>query len=148
MEKLFNPAVIWFLIGFVFLVLEFLVPGFILFFFAAGAWIVAILCLIGDPSINTQLFVFLGASLLTTVLFRKSVKRMMTSGKPSSEIMEDEFLGRQALVEISIAPGKDGKVEFRGTSWDARSDVYIEKGQLVTIVGNESILLIVKPTNP
>ena len=40
-----HAAVIWFIIGFVLFLLEFVVPGLILFFFAAGAWIVALLCL-------------------------------------------------------------------------------------------------------
>jgi membrane protein implicated in regulation of membrane protease activity len=35
-------------------------------------------------------------------------------------------------------------VDFKGTSWDARSADDIEKGEDVIIVGNDSILLIVK----
>jgi membrane-bound ClpP family serine protease len=45
-----------------------------------------------------------------------------------------------------IAPGSDGKVNFKGTSWNARSAEIIEEGENVIITGNESILLIVKST--
>jgi len=34
MEKFYNAAVLWFIAGFVFFLLEFAVPGLILFFFA------------------------------------------------------------------------------------------------------------------
>ena len=146
MESFLNAAVIWFCLGFIFLLLEFVVPGLILFFFAVGAWIVAILCLIFDLSINTQLIVFLGCSIVTIVLFRKWVKNLIYSRKHSTEIIEDEFLGKTALANTYIAPGQNGKVDFKGTSWDASSNEIIEKGENVIIIGNESILLFVKST--
>ena len=58
--------------------------------------------------------------------------------------MEDEFLGKIVIADTFIGPGQDGKVAFKGTTWDARSNDTIEKGENVTIIGNESILLIVK----
>jgi membrane protein implicated in regulation of membrane protease activity len=63
--------------------------------------------------------------------------------KHSSEI-EDEFLGKTGRAETAITPGKNGKVDFKGTTWDATSEDNIEKGENVTIIGNDSILLIVK----
>jgi inner membrane protein len=65
--------------------------------------------------------------------------------KKSSEI-EDEFIGKTARTETAITPGKNGKVYFKGTSWDAASEDVIGPDENVTIVGNESILLIVKST--
>ena len=147
MERFNNPAVIWFIVGFVFFLLEFAVPGLILFFFAVGAWIVAILTLFLDLSINTQLVAFLGSSLLTIVLFRNWVKKIIASKKTTSEI-EDEFVGKTGTAETHIAPGRNGKVYFKGTTWDACSNETIEKGETVVITGNESILLIVKSTKP
>ena len=138
-----NAAVIWFIIGFVFFIFEFALPGLILFFFALGAWITAVLDLFIDLSFNAQIAVFLGASILTILLFRKWVKKLVWSKKHTSEI-EDEFLGKTGIAETSIAPGMNGKVDFKGTSWDAKSDDRIEKGEEVTIIGNDSILLIVK----
>lgn len=146
MKSFLNDAVIWFGIGFVLLVLEFIVPGLILFFFAVGAWIVAILCLIYDPGINTQILVFLGSSVVTILLFRKWIRKLIWSKKLSTELLEDEFLGKTAIAQTNITPGKNGKVDFKGTSWDACSEDVIDQGENVTIIGNDSILLIVKST--
>ena len=143
MDKFNNPAVIWFIIGFALFLLEFVIPGLILFFFAVGAWIVAILSLFLDLSINAQLVIFLGTAILTILLFRKWVKKIMFSRKASNEI-EDELIGKTGRAETYIGPGLNGKIEFRGTSWDATSEDSIEKGDPVKIIGNDSILLIVK----
>ena len=147
MESFFNTAVIWFIIGFICFLLEFVLPGLILFFFAIGAWMVAILSLFIDMSINTQLIVFLAGSILTILLFRKWVKKIIWTKKHSTEL-EDEFLGKTGKAETFIGPGQNGKVDFKGTTWDAQSEDIIEKGENVTIIGNDSILLIVKSTKP
>lgn len=143
MESFYNSPVIWIVAGFIFFLLEFAVPGLILFFFAVGAWIVGILSLFFDMSINTQLIIFLAGSILTILLFRKWVKKIIWAKKNPTEL-EDEFIGKSGKAETIIAPGSDGKVNFKGTSWNARSADIIEKGENVIITGNESILLIVK----
>ncbi len=145
MQPFYNAAVIWFVAGFVFLLLEFAIPGLILFFFAIGAWVVAILSLFMDLPINTQLLIFLGTTLITIALFRKWVKKIIWVHKKSSEL-EDEFIGKTGRAESFIGPGEDGKVDFKGTSWQARSADLIQAGEEVIITGNESILLFVKST--
>jgi membrane protein implicated in regulation of membrane protease activity len=145
MKSLLSAPVVWFIIGFVFFLLEFMVPGLILFFFAVGAWVVAVLTFLMDVSINTQLMVFVASSVLTILLFRRSLKKLLWTRKNNSEI-EDELIGKTARAQTSIRPGQNGKVEFKGTIWDAASQDIIEKDENVVIVGNESILLIVKST--
>ncbi|MEO9003232.1 MAG: NfeD family protein, partial [Ginsengibacter sp.] len=66
--------------------------------------------------------------------------------KDSTELLEDEFLGKTAKAESAISPGTNGKIDFNGTTWQAASEDTIEKGENVIITGNESILLIVKST--
>ena len=143
MESFNNAAVIWFVAGFVLFVLEFLIPGFILFFFAVGAWIAAITTLFFDISINTQLVIFMSSSLVTLLFFRKWVKKIILTRKESSEI-EDEFIGKKGKADTFIGPGQNGKVDFKGTTWDAQSEDVIAKGENVVIIGNDSIILIVK----
>lgn len=145
MEDYSNPAVLWFIAGFVFFILEFAIPGFILFFFGVAAWIVALLALLFDISINVQLLIFLVASVLSILIFRKGLKKIILQKRKSSEI-EDEFIGKTARAETPIIPGQNGKVYFKGTSWDASSDDVIEAGENVSIIGNNSIVLIVKST--
>lgn len=144
MDLFKNPPVLWFILGFIFFLLEFALPGFIVFFFAVGAWIVAILTLFLDLSINTQLLIFLGSALVTLVLFRRWLRKLIWSNKASRELLEDEFLGKTGKALTEIGPGNNGKVEFKGTQWDASSNDNVSPGQQVTIVGNDSILLIVK----
>jgi len=146
MESFLSAAVIWFIIGFLCFLLEFVVPGLILFFFAVGAWIVAVVSLFVDLGINSQLILFLASSLTTIFLFRNWVRKIVWTKRHSTEL-EDEFIGKTGKAETFIGPGQIGKVDFKGTQWDARSEDRIEKGDNVTIIGNDSILLIVKSTN-
>jgi membrane protein implicated in regulation of membrane protease activity len=146
MNDFFDNAVIWFGVGLAFFLLEFVLPGFILFFFGAGAWIVGIITLVFDVSINVQLFVFLGSSVLSVLLFRNWVKHKIGMTPVSREVLQDEFIGKVAKAETPIAPGTNGRVEFKGTLWDAYSDDQIDAGEKVIITGNESIILIVKST--
>lgn len=146
MNNFLNAPVIWFIIGFALFLLEFIVPGFILFFFGIGAWIVAVLLLFSDIPVNIQLFIFLGSSLLTVLLFRNWVRSKLGMKNTGKHNLEDEIIGKKATAETPIHPGVKGKVYFRGTSWDASSADIIGAGEEVIITGNESILLIVKPS--
>ena len=140
-----NTPVLWFLAGFIFFLLEFIVPGLVLFFFAIGAWVVAVLSLFIDIPINLQLVIFLASSVLTILLFRKWIRKIIMTKRSLSEI-EDEFIGKSGTAETFIGPENDGKVEFKGTTWNARSEDTIQKGEKVIITGNQSIILIVKST--
>lgn len=131
--------------GFVFFILEFVIPGFVLFFFAVGAWVVSLLSLFFDLTLNMQLVIFLTSSVLSILLLRKWLKKIILTKKYSSEI-ENEFIGKTAIAETFIGPGNEGKVEFKGTSWNALSEDTIQKGESVVITGNQSIKLFVKST--
>jgi membrane protein implicated in regulation of membrane protease activity len=144
MDFLNNAAVIWFIVGFAFFILEFALPGLVMFFFGLGAWITAGIILLSDVGFNGQLAIFLASSVVFLLLFRKWMKKNLWSRAGSSEI-EDEFVGKKGIAITHIGPGRDGKVDFKGTVWDARSELAIEQGEQVIVTGNDSILLIVKP---
>jgi len=138
-----NISLLWFIIGFVLFLLEFLVPGFILFFFGIAAWAVAILTFFVDISINAQLLIFLGTALLSVVLFRRWFKDKIGIYREGPRVLEDEFIGKTAIAETAISPDRNGKVEFKGTSWDATSTDIINAGQPVRIIATKSIILTV-----
>lgn len=144
MENFFSAPVIWFIIGFAFFLLEFIVPGFILFFFGLGAWIVAGTLLFTDIPVNVQLFIFLGSSLATVLLFRNWVRKKLGMENSSKQALPDEIIGKKGIAETHIQPGQRGKVYFKGASWDASSTDLIHTGEEVVIIGNDSILLLVK----
>ena len=142
-----RPALIWFIIGFIMLILEFANPGFITFFFGIGAWVVAVLCLFAGISLNVQLTIFIVSSLLLLVSLRKWVRTTFigyVTSKQKSDKIPEEFLGQKAVVTQQITPDRKGRIEFHGSNWDAESDETIPENTPVEIIGKESIILKVK----
>ena len=148
LKELFSrPELIWFLVGIVLLVLEFELPGLIVFFFGVGAIIVAILCLIFELSIDMQLIIFIVASLACLIVLRKWLKGIFyghVKAKQNIKEAMSDFVGEQAVVKEKITAGPGGKVELHGTNWSAEADEEIEVGEIVEIVGKENLTLKVK----
>ena len=148
LKELFSrPELIWFLVGIVLLVLEFELPGLIVFFFGVGAIIVAILCLIFKLSIDMQLIIFIVASLACLIVLRKWLKGIFYGHVKAKQDIKKEmndFVGERAVVKEKITAGLGGKVKLHGTNWEAEADEEIEAGEIVEIIGKENITLKVK----
>jgi len=148
-EKFFsNPELFWFIIGLVLFLAELIIPGFFIFFFGLGAWVTAIVCLIGDPDsiTNMQIIIFAVTSVLTLIALRRIIQKKFFYNKGNeSEEVEDEFTGKEALATTDISPDKKGKVEFKGTTWKADSKSEIKEGQTVIIIEKENFTLTVEP---
>ncbi len=141
-----RPELIWFIIGLVLFLLELVLPGFVIFFFGVGAWITALLCLIANPGINLQVVVFAITSVLSLLALRKMIqKKFFYSNNDLSEKVEDEFTGMEAVAVTDMAPAKQGKVDFKGTTWQAESDSVIRSGQVVIVIKKENFKLFVEP---
>ena len=144
MDFLHDPAVIWFLVGLGLLLLELVLPGLVILFFGAGAWVTALVCALTDINLNWQIALFLVSSLLGLVLLRRYLKRRFFDRK--DEAVKDqleEFIGRRAQALDDFREGM-GKVEFQGTQWTARCDEPVSRDQWVTIVAKDSLTLEVK----
>ena len=145
-----RPELIWFLVGLVLLIMEFMLPGLIIAFFGIGAWIVAVLCLLSSyvqGSINTQLLIFIVSSVLSLLILRRWVKGVFLGHSGAKQdLREDlkEFVGERATVIEDISPRAGGKVEFHGTNWEARADGDIATGAIVEIIGKDNITLKVR----
>ena len=149
LKEFFEPEIIWFLIGLALLLMELALPGFIVFFFGVGAWVVAAVCLFADISLNTQLLIFIGASLVSLICLRKWIKgAFLGHSKAREDLREEmkEYIGERCVVKEAIRPGIGGKVELHGTDWKAEAPEQIEEGAVVEIVGKENITLKVKRT--
>ena len=143
-----RPELFWFFAGLVLFLLELVIPGFFIFFFGLGAWVTAMVCLIGEPGTNTQIIIFAVTSVLSLVALRKMIQRKFFDSKNNlSEDVEDEFTGKAGIVTALIGPDMKGKVEFKGTTWDAESKSEIKEGQRVTIINKINFTLIVEPKN-
>ena len=146
-KEFLKPEIIWFLIGLLLLIMEFILPGLIIAFFGVGACIVAVVCLITDISVNAQLIIFIVASVLSLLCLRTWLKGMFLGHvKGRQDLTEDlkEFVGERAVVVETIAPKAGGKVELHGTNWAAVADAGIPKGTAVEVIGKENLTLKVK----
>ena len=142
-----RPELIWFLVGLLLLVLELALPGLIIAFFGFGAWLVAIICLITDIGINTQLIIFIAASILSLLVLRRWLKGVFLGHAGSKQDLKhnlEEFVGQRAVVKEKIVPKLGGKVEFHGSNWEAQADEEIAEGTVVEIIGKDNITLKVK----
>lgn len=143
-----KPELFWFFIGLVLLLFELVLPGFFIFFFGLGAWITAVVCLIGEPSVNLQIIIFAITSVLSLVALRKIIQKKFFDSKGNeSEKIEDEFTGKEGVALTDFGSDRDGKVEFKGTSWKADSKSDIREGQTVIVLNKENFKLTVKPKN-
>jgi membrane protein implicated in regulation of membrane protease activity len=141
-----RPELFWFLIGLILFLLELVIPGFFIFFFGLGAWVTALVCLVGEPGTNLQIIIFAITSVLSLVALRRIIQKKFFYSKDNlSEEVEDEFTGKEALALTDFGADKTGKAEFRGTTWKAESKSEIKEGQTVIIVEKENFTLFVKP---
>jgi membrane protein implicated in regulation of membrane protease activity len=141
-----SPSLLWFFIGFLFLVGELLNPSAIVFFFGFGAWSVALIVAFMDLTLATQMTLFLVSSLLYLALLRKTVLTYIESKTGADPYpIEDEFLGKVVVVTEAIRPPLQGKVLLNGTHWNASSSMSIEEGTSVRVEARESLTLTVTP---
>ena len=125
-------------------------PVFFIFFFALGAWVTAIVCLIGEPGTNLQIIIFAITSVLSLIALRKIIQKKFFFSKESndnSDAVEDEFTGKEGIALSGFGPGQKGKIEFKGTIWNAESKSEIKARQSVVIINKESFTLNVEPKN-
>jgi len=133
---------IWVVAGIVLMVSEFVIPGFVVCFFGAGA-ILAGLTLFVFPCLGLtwQILLFVLASVVFTLIGRK----IFLGGRSEDpdDVDRDDFTGATATVVESISPDRPGKVEFRGSFWTAVSDRELAAGAVVRIVRRGNLTLTV-----
>lgn len=141
-----SPVVVWFVLGLFLIVMEFFVPGVILVFFGAAAWIVCLTTWVGlTASSTSQLLLFAVASVCLIAMLRRWVRDKFSghvSDIQNLEVNLDEFTGKTVEVLETIEPGgMNGAVEFKGARWEAFSDETLVKGEAARIVSRDGIKL-------
>ena len=130
---------IWFLIGVIFLIAEFLMPTFIMFFFAIGAIIVSIITAYYDLSINSQIILFALFSVISLVLLRNYMKNIFKGqefrGKDKDSDSSIDLNKDIAIVSRAISPDNFGEIKYKGTFYKAQSKNSIDEGKKVRLVG-------------
>lgn len=147
LKDFLKPELIWILVGIILFVMEFGIPGLIVFFFGFGACVVGIVCFFAEISINTQLLIFIVVSVGSLLILRKWLKSTfighVVDRQNRSENL-DEYLGQRAVVVEMVSKASVGKVEFHGTNWEASSDEDLIEGAVVVIIGKDNLTLKVK----
>ncbi len=129
-------TIFWLVMGALLLLAEVAVPGFILFFFGAGAFLILITVKL-LPFLNRyfwlQLIIWMAYS--TVLIF---FLRNRFSGTFKGRIFQPEkenWIGQEALVIDGIKPDAPGRIKFRGTTWTAHAERPVKKGRTVKITG-------------
>lgn len=113
--------------------------GFFVFFFALAAGLLALLLILSiDLSLETQAWLFGILSFLGMILFR----RYLVGKSPNLDI--DSLIGTSAFAINELAPGEQGKVESRGSTWEAKNVGTEPITHECKVVGLDGLKLMVK----
>ena len=141
----------WIVAGAVLIVLELIVPGMVLVFLGGGALLVALFVWLGliqtwVSSITTWFIV----SLVLLLVLRSFFQRFMP-GDAEKQSTDEDFDAYGEVVDVveAIRPGEEGRIQYRGTTWQAACyDHTLEVGTKAQIVWRENLIWIVEPANP
>ena len=127
---------IWFLIGAGFLIAEFVIPTFILFFFALGSFVVSFVTAATDLSVNSQVILFATSSVVSLLLLRNYLKNIF---KGNQSLGQDNYFEDSsedvAFVTKTIDLNSFGEIKYKGTFYRAQSKNKIKEGETVKVLG-------------
>ncbi len=140
--------VFWLSLGLILAVSEFVVPGFVIIFFGAGAIVTGVVKMFfGGLPDSAALLIFVLSSLGSLLAFRKTWAggKVVRDGNTKDEGDVDEScVGRKVNVVEAIAPGRAGKVELNGANWNAEADEALSVGAVAVVTGRHGLTLAVK----
>ncbi len=141
-----SPVLLWFLTGVLFLILELLLPGLIVFFFGLGAWCAALVLYLVPMSLSSQLLVFLASSLLFLIVLRSTLKKVFWGRTLDKDAMDPTLpmTGTGEVIE-DILPPALGKIKYSGSFWQASADQPLMKGTVVRILDKKNLIIKVGP---
>ncbi|MCL4836600.1 MAG: NfeD family protein [Thermoanaerobaculia bacterium] len=114
------PFWLWLILGLALLLGEMLTPGgFFILFFGVGALVTGLVGLVGiELPVWGQWLLFTAVSVATLLLLRRRFVRGFAPPPDTPKV--DPLVGEEAVALEAIVPGRLGKVELRGTPWNAR----------------------------
>jgi membrane protein implicated in regulation of membrane protease activity len=137
-DTILSPMIIWAIVGVVLIIFELMGRTFVLVFFGVGALIVSITTWLGiTPGLGSQLAIFAVSSILLTLAFRKTAKKLFFG---SHDIVPD-YKGQKVKIVKAIPVGGEGAISYRGSEWIAFSESTetIPEGSTVEIISLDGI---------
>lgn len=137
----------WLILGMILLMSEFIVPGFIIFFFGVAACLVAVLTyFVPGLDLFWEILIFIFSSIMLLIISRRYIPSVF-KGKNNIcdvDVDLDDVSGQTATAVTDIPADGSGKVEFRGSLWNAVTGEEICAGECVRIISRKNITLIVE----
>lgn len=131
----------WVVLGLTLIALELATPGgFFVIFFGAAALTVGALVLAGAvEAIWVQWLLFPVIAIAALRLFRQPLLGYMRA--PDHDV--DSLVGEVAVAAADIPPGRHGRAELRGSSWQARNvdTITLAAGQRCRVVAVDGLML-------
>ena len=132
---------IWLIIAGIFLIVESLTTGFLVFWFSVGA-LIALISSFFLESIVAQTYVFLISSTVLIFATRKFCNKFLKNDAPETI---NTVVGKVGTVTIDINPIiSEGQVKIGGETWSATAEAPIEKGAEIIVEKIEGVKAFVK----
>lgn len=134
---------IWLIISGIFFVMEIITVGFLVFWFALGALITALVSVFTDNLI-IQTAVFVISSTLLLFLTKPFVKKLSRKDKVQTNAYS--IIGKKGIVTREIDSKKGiGQVKIGSEVWTARSTTAISEGAEVVVKEIDGVKVVVEP---
>ena len=139
-----NCAWLWLYIGVACMLLEILMPGFVIFFFGLAAATVGLIkfAFFESFTLTAQFAAFSILSILYIAVLRRWLKNIFLGDTVETVgTLAGEFIGRTGKVTVAIKPPASGRVEIGDAEWQAVADSEIGEGALVKVVSQQNITM-------
>lgn len=140
---------VWAVAGIACIGLEMILPGLVIIFFGLGGLVTALFCLVPGiaGTLWLQIVLFIVSSTLSLVFLRRRFARIFqgTVFDPKKANPDEAGLGGTAEVTEEIAPDRDGRIRYLGTTWKARCGTgTLAVGSTVRVLSRENMTYIVE----
>lgn len=132
----------WIVCGIILILMEFIVPGFVICFFGISALATAVVDYFFPACpLAGQLLVFALGGVVMAFLCRKCFAGK--ENRRENDIDCDDVAGEICVCREEITAETPGKVEFRGSLWKANADSVIAPGEYCVVESRDNLTLTV-----
>ena len=141
------PWKIWLISSIVLILSEFIIPGAIVVFLGMAGLLVSGGLYFGWIDSVLTAFIFWFISSLFLMIFVRSIFVRYLEGDKEIHQVDEEIEIEGSLVEVveEIMPYKEGRVRYRGSTWEARSDEQLKIGEKGVVKKRDGNVLVIKP---
>lgn len=136
-------------VGILLMIIEAFVPAGVLFFFGMSGIFVGILRLIGViSSLGVSVVVWLAFAIALIIALRPVLKKYV-GGQSFFKLADEDYEAMDQIVDVVEPVGSlhnKGRIRFRGSSWQARSDEgTIPEGSKAKIKYRDNLTWVIEP---